>query len=551
MQEWLDSIANAPDYLKFFIIAVSTLISEDLTCISTGTFIAKEIIHPVTGILACFVGIFVGDGLLYFVGLLVGKRALKLPIIRSILSEKRVDQCKSWFESNGFKAVLISRFVPGTRLPTYFAAGLLGSRAKYFLLSAALATALWTPLIVLAAWLYGEQLEQWLEFSKSKSALAVLISVVSAFLVFKLLIAFSDWRKRRRIRSRLYRLVRWEFWPIIVVYFPVVFYNLWLVFKYRRFNLFLGSNPGIDFSGMVGESKHQIMSLFQGQEDYVATFGLIPPAQDIHVRIEVVEAWLKSNQLTFPVIFKPDVGQRGSGVKRIDDLNAARTYLEHNHHSIQIQAFVPGPYEFGVYYIRYPNQPEGKIIGLTGKDFPQVVGNGKTNLETLILKNPVAMGRYHIFLHRFKACLESIPKPGEVIHLVNTGNHCLGTIFNDSTHLLTDALQARFNEITHSAEGIFIGRYDIRASNLEGFRLGKAFKILEFNGATCEPAHMYDLRHGFFFAIRCLCRHYAALWEIGYQNTKRGIPIPKISQLIRAFLHAKRLEKAHPKAEER
>ena len=104
MQEWLDSIANAPDYLKFIIIAVSTLISEDLTCISTGTFIAKDVIHPVTGILACFIGIFVGDGLLYFVGLLLGKRALKLPIIRSILSEKRVDQCKSWFESNGFKA---------------------------------------------------------------------------------------------------------------------------------------------------------------------------------------------------------------------------------------------------------------------------------------------------------------------------------------------------------------------------------------------------------------------------------------------------------------
>lgn len=546
MQEWLDSLAQANESLKFFIIAASTLISEDLTCISTGNLIAKDIVNPVLGTLACFFGIFVGDGLLYVVGLLMGKRALKLPILRNILSEQRVETCKSWFESNGFKAVLVSRFIPGTRLPTYFAAGILGSRAKYFLLAAALATAIWTPLIVIGSWLYGAQMEKWFQFSKTKGGFAIIISIVSAFILLKLAFSLADWAKRRRFKSRLYRIVRWEFWPILVIYMPILFYNLWLVLKYRRLNLFLGSNPGIDFSGVVGESKHQILSLFQNQDTYIADYALIPSADSLEQRLVKLEDWLQQSGHGFPLIFKPDVGQRGSGVKKVRNREEAEAYFRQNPHDIQVQAFVAGPYEFGVYFCRFPDESHGRILGLTGKDFPQVVGNGKDNLNQLILKNPLAMGRYHIFRKRFQHRLAEIPPPGEVIQLVNTGNHCLGTIFNDSSHLLTDALHERFDAITKSAKGIFIGRYDVRASNLEDFRLGRAFKILEFNGATCEPSHMYDKSHGLLYGLQALRKHYAALWQIGYQNAKLGVEIPTLSSLVKAFFHARKLSKSHP-----
>jgi len=549
VQEWLDTIPNSPEPLKFLVLAAMTLISEDLTCISTGTLIAEDLLNPLTGIFACFTGIFVGDGLLYVVGLLMGKRALQWPILRKFLSEQRVERCRGWFESNGFKAVIISRFIPGTRLPTYFAAGLMGSRAKYFLIAAALATAIWTPLIVVGAWFFGAQMKNWLQFSKSKTGLAFLIIVISGFLVFRLLLSLGDWRKRRRLKSRLYRLVRWEFWPIVVLYTPVFIYNLWLAVKYRRLSLFLGSNPGIEFSGMVGESKHQIMSKFQHATDYVAQFAQIPAKGSVGERLGDLETWMAKTGETYPVILKPDIGQRGSGVRRVDHRDQAKAYLEHNPNLVQVQAHAPGPYEFGVYYRRFPNEPSGKILGLTGKDFPQVVGNGKDSLEHLILKNPVAMGRYHIFRERFKDRLETVPEPGEVIHLVNTGNHCLGTIFNDSSHLLTPALQERFDEITKQTEGIYIGRYDIRASNLEDFRLGRAFKILEFNGATCEPSHMYDLRHGLLYGLRALFKHYASLWEIGYQNANKGVQIPKLSALIKAFFKAKNQAKSHPKPE--
>src|SRR4029453_18153641 len=49
-------------------IAVSTLISEDLTCIAAGLLIAQGQIGFGLGAFACFLGIFVGDILLFLTG---------------------------------------------------------------------------------------------------------------------------------------------------------------------------------------------------------------------------------------------------------------------------------------------------------------------------------------------------------------------------------------------------------------------------------------------------------------------------------------------------
>ena len=54
------------------------------------------------------------------------------------------------------------------------------------------------------------------------------------------------------------KLTRWEFWPFSVFYFPVLFYWTWLVMRTRSFFFFTSSNPGIEFGGMLGESKDKI-----------------------------------------------------------------------------------------------------------------------------------------------------------------------------------------------------------------------------------------------------------------------------------------------------
>src|SRR3954471_7895863 len=110
--------------VQFLVIALATFVSEDLTCIATGGLIAAGKLGFVPGVLACIAGIYVGDLLLYFMGRLIGRPILRWRPIRRVLNDQKLDQASRWLSERGAKVVIISRFTPGLRLPTYVAAGL-------------------------------------------------------------------------------------------------------------------------------------------------------------------------------------------------------------------------------------------------------------------------------------------------------------------------------------------------------------------------------------------------------------------------------------------
>ena len=58
-------------------IMVPTLVSEDLTYVATGQFIARGDISAVTGVGGCIAGIFLGDLGLWLVGRLVVRRIIQ------------------------------------------------------------------------------------------------------------------------------------------------------------------------------------------------------------------------------------------------------------------------------------------------------------------------------------------------------------------------------------------------------------------------------------------------------------------------------------------
>ena len=65
-------------------------------------------------------------------------------------------------------AILASRFLPGTRVPLYLVAGLIGVPGRVFSSWALVATAVWTPVLVLAS----EQIRQSLTAPVSRWATA-------------------------------------------------------------------------------------------------------------------------------------------------------------------------------------------------------------------------------------------------------------------------------------------------------------------------------------------------------------------------------------------
>ena len=142
--------------LAFFSLLGGTLISEDLACIAAGLLVQRGDLRPASGVLACAVGIFVGDVGLWAIGRLCGRAALMWPRIARHLEGERFMELRSWLEGHAGKAIVASRFLPGTRLPLYVIAGLMGLPAIVFTRWALLATVLWTPAFVLLSASLGE-----------------------------------------------------------------------------------------------------------------------------------------------------------------------------------------------------------------------------------------------------------------------------------------------------------------------------------------------------------------------------------------------------------
>src|SRR5207244_3937691 len=78
------------------------------------------------GFVSCFAGIWLGDLGLYSLARCAGKNLLDTRWVRRFADPCAISRCEKVFSRHSSVALITSRFVPGTRLPTYLAAGLFG-----------------------------------------------------------------------------------------------------------------------------------------------------------------------------------------------------------------------------------------------------------------------------------------------------------------------------------------------------------------------------------------------------------------------------------------
>jgi RimK-like ATP-grasp domain len=275
------------------------------------------------------------------------------------------------------------------------------------------------------------------------------------------------------------------------------------------------ANPGIPDGGTVGESKFDILSKLPA--DCVIPALLVPSGR-VAERVARVHKHIESTRWDFPVVVKPDVGQRGAGVKLARNMADVKTYLSQVADPVVVQPYHPGPFEAGVFYYRLPGRPTGWILSITDKHFPVIVGDGVSTVEELIWAHPRYRLQADTFLARHSDSLERVPDFGERLPLGMAGNHCQGTLFLDGRHLITPALERRIDEIARTFDGFFVGRFDIRYADLERFRAGTDLAIVELNGATAESTNIYDPHTTLIAAYRQLFRHFDRLFNRGGQS---------------------------------
>ncbi|MBL9203115.1 MAG: VTT domain-containing protein [Opitutaceae bacterium] len=521
--EWAMNLAANGGPTALIALALATLLTEDLTCIAAGLLVARGSLAfwPATG--ACYAGILFGDLLLVLMGRTIGRPSLRVAPLKWWLSEELVARAERWFTRRGPGIVFASRFMPGTRVPTYFAAGVLRAPFMRFAAWFALACAIWVPLLVgTATWLGTRATEMLATWTSAVPAL--LGAGLLAWLVAQIGLGLATWRGRRLLLCRWRRLTRFEFWPRWVVYAPVLLQILWLAFRHRSLALVTAVNPGIGAGGgLVGESKSEILRGLAGAGERVAKWSRIE-AGGAEKRVAALEGFMADHALAFPIVLKPDVGERGDGVVIARDESQARAAMEVTAGPLIAQAYVPGV-EFGVFYHRRPSADCGEVLAVTDKRLVGVTGDGKRCLEDLILADDRAICMAPFFLKKFTLRLDDVPAAGERVMLGELGTHCRGALFLDGTALATPALRAEIERVSRAFEGFHFGRYDVRAPSAEAFQRGE-FTVIELNGLTSEATSIYDPRHGAWHGWRTLCRQWRIAYAIAAENRARGkIPL--------------------------
>jgi membrane protein DedA with SNARE-associated domain len=514
----------------FTLILLGTLVSEDLTCLGTGLLIREGFVLPGIGLLGCFLGIWLGDLGLWLLGRVFGRPLLSMPWIARRVSGERLERAGRWFDRRGWIAIFAARFLPGTRLPLYLAAGVLGHSVWRFALWTALAALAWVPLMVLAAALLGEAFVASFTGVFGAGWLPLLLGALALFLLVRVTVLCCTSVGRGKVLARVSKLWRWEFWPSWLFYLPVLPWLGWLAIRHRGILTWTAANPGIPHGGVVGESKFAILS--ELPRDWIVQSLLVAPGE-LRDRLEQVRRGLQEDGWQFPLILKPDASQRGAGVRRVWNLSQVEQYLQDQAAAVIVQTYHPGPFEAGIFYYRLPGEEKGHIFSVTDKQFPVLVGDGRSTLEELIWRHPRYRMQAHTFLARHKGQVDRVLEVGERFPLALAGNHCQGTMFRDGAHLITPELAERVDAIARNFPGFFIGRFDVRYRDVAQFKAGRDLAVVELNGVTSESTNIYDPSWSLFRAYRTLCRQWALLYRIGDANRDRGHTPTGILALLR------------------
>jgi hypothetical protein len=324
--------------------------------------------------------------------------------------------------------------------------------------------------------------------------------------------------RNNSFRLHWYKLTHWEYWPMEVVYFPAFFYWMYLGIRARSLFFFSASNPGIETGGMLGEVKFDILKRIP--EAYrTPTLFFAYPLESKEVLRQLSDAnW------TYPLIFKPDIGERGNGVEKVENEKEALMYLSNCTYDMLVQPFIVYPIELGVFYYRYPSQEKGHVISVVAKDFLTVKGDGKRVLRELVDANPRAALQADRLQKKYADKWNAIIDKNEELLLEPIGNHCRGTSFRNANGMIDERLVSVFDTISKQIDGFYFGRFDLKCRSIEDLLKGEGISIMELNGAGSEQGHIYHPGFSFFTAVKTILQQWRILFEISVENHERGIP---------------------------
>jgi hypothetical protein len=333
------------------------------------------------------------------------------------------------------------------------------------------------------------------------------------------------------------RLTRWEFWPAWLANIPVYGMGLLLALRARDLLFFTNVNPSIPLSGAVGESKSDILDLLP-ERIKPATMRLEPGTT-----AEQAADMMAQYGIRYPVVLKPDVGERGFLVNRCATPEVLEGILERHPIRWVVQTWVDLPEEYSVFFYRFPDSGAFGIHSICRKAYLSITGDGTSTVAELLRRDLRGALQCRRLLEAHPAWLRLVPGVLEQMVLEPVGNHSRGTTFLDAGHLLDEHMIAAYDALTAGIPGVCLGRFDLKCASEEALRRGEIL-VVEMNGVFGEPAHVYDPAHSARDAYRILWIHWKLIYRLHLAQRRKGVPTARLRDAWQYYCSWRRTKKS-------
>ncbi len=172
---------------------------EEVVLVYGGYMLYKGFAAAVPIGLACSGAILIGDSIPFALGRLFGPKLLRLRIVRSYITQKRLANFDKWFQRHGRLTIFVARFLTGIRMPAYFAAGSMRTSIARFVAMDGLGVLIMVPPFIALGWWAGDHIDSvaaWIQTLERGIGITILVSAAAGLGVYL-------WIRRRHSKRAL------------------------------------------------------------------------------------------------------------------------------------------------------------------------------------------------------------------------------------------------------------------------------------------------------------------------------------------------------------
>ena len=532
----LVNTGGARYWILLLVIVLCTFVAEDPTCLACGLLVSQGVVDFTSAALACTVGIFIGDMVLYTIGRTLGRGALRHPPLKWIVQEHQIDQMAGWFSSpRGLMVIVSSRFIPASRVPTFVTAGLL--RLSLPRLGALLFTAalVWTPVLMWLGYTFGPPFMEQFPHYKQYAAWIIVGTLLSIWFLTHWVLPGLTWKGRREVLMKWRRLTRPSLWSSAMLYLPVRLAVIFTSIRLRSLTAFASANPSFGrMGGFIGDEKGGLLEPFESDPRTCPTLRLSADATP-EERIAAARAFVAAQG--YPLVLKPEISEDGAGLRRVEDAASLEAALADLSEDFVLQPWLVGR-EFEVVWRRAPGSAAGILMAVVEKADVTVIGDGRRTLEALILADDQAVSRAELYLHLNSRRVAGIPAAGEIVRLNASGSHGHGAAHRHRPDLETEGLRLALTDYCRRFPGLHYARLDLRVAAESGLESGD-FRVTEIGGCCHVSSVIRDHAVPLTVGYQIVWRQVRLCLQAGADNLRLGVRPVRLSFLFARWSQAR------------